>query len=163
MKTYADPGDIVEVNKGQSWLQVAWEAPEDDVILSHAFQYSEVRWEPQAFSWTASFTPAFEAKSHNLCFPQVEQGKTIAWLPHTIGEDPVKTQSGSLYNATFSGLSANTDYSFRLKVKYKSNDTSYLWPDGPQFTFKTDGKAFPRFSSKFFFWGGGGRHSHREM
>ena len=41
--TYADPGDIWDVDKGKSWLQIAWRAPEDDTIISHAFQYAEVR------------------------------------------------------------------------------------------------------------------------
>ncbi len=53
-----------------------------------------------------------------------------------------KTESGRVYNTTVTGLEANTDYTFRLRVLYTPGEAPYFWPPGPMFTFKTDGKSF---------------------
>ena len=44
MATYANPSEIWDIDKGQDWLQIAWQASNDDVIVTHAFQYAEVKY-----------------------------------------------------------------------------------------------------------------------
>ena len=71
-------------------------------------------------------------------------GRQLAWLPQP-GESDRETERGVVYNATFTGLKANTNYAFRLIVRYKSNETPYFYPAGADeadFTYKTDGKNF---------------------
>ena len=68
--------------------------------------------------------------------------RELAWLPQP-GETDQETERGVVYNTTFTGLKANTNYAFRLIVRYKSNETLYFWPTGSNkadFTYKTDGK-----------------------
>ena len=78
-----------------------------------------------------------------FCVTKVTE-RQLAWLPQP-DETDQETERGVVYNTTFTGLKANTNYAFRLIVRYKSNETPYSYPTGADeadFTYKTDGKNF---------------------